>query len=189
MEPIASVLRQEGYQVENWNYPTFKGLIEHYGDELKQKLNEYEQDENIDRVHIVAHSMGGIISRYALKDGLTNKFHRLLMIATPNRGSYFATALKWMSPFPSRMIKQMAHTKDSFVNQLPKTIEDNRGKQHSFESGLLLAKYDYTVPKSLAKYEGINVTAIVPGSHSSTLINKKTYRQILRFLDVGEFYE
>ena len=58
--------------------------IKQLGAELAQRLN----NESAHKVHIVAHSMGGLVARAALTHGATKKVDRFIMLGTPNYGSF-----------------------------------------------------------------------------------------------------
>ncbi len=55
---------------------------------LKQKINEIKQRTNSSKVDIVAHSMGGVVSRYyAQSDEYNNDIDQLIFLGTPHQGS------------------------------------------------------------------------------------------------------
>jgi pimeloyl-ACP methyl ester carboxylesterase len=91
MESLARWLRPQFDTVINWGYPTLFSPIERHGRELAGLLDRL--NGQCDRVHLVTHSMGGIIARVALGELLPAKFGRLVMIAPPNRGSHVARRL------------------------------------------------------------------------------------------------
>jgi|GEM_PF-2382282 len=52
-----------------------------------------------DKVHVVAHSMGGIVLRAAIKyyPHLQNEINRVLMLATPNQGLHYTDWQEWIA--------------------------------------------------------------------------------------------
>jgi pimeloyl-ACP methyl ester carboxylesterase len=77
------------YHVLGFSYPTVKNSIEDNSLALHNLLQDYK-DKNI---HVFSHSMGGLISRYALrkyKSPITN----LIMAGTPNNGAKAAIFAK-----------------------------------------------------------------------------------------------
>lgn len=57
------------------------------GDDIENLLTEYrEQGIKIERVDIVCHSMGGLISRWYIDNNLGEGVRKLVMLATPNHG-------------------------------------------------------------------------------------------------------
>ncbi len=61
-------------------------------DELGEQMNAHIQDQPAETVHLVAHSMGGLVARAALAaEGAsreTSKVGRVVMLGTPNHGSF-----------------------------------------------------------------------------------------------------
>ncbi len=187
LKPLEWRLRGLGYVVENWNYPGFGGVIEDHGKRLWDKLMAYDGDEGVDRIHLVGHSMGGIVIRSALSLGLPRKLHRVVMIATPNKGSHVARILNGFAPWLSRMLGQISDADDSFVNRLPWVIEGEGGGEFDLEIGLLMARHDRSVRRSSVDLGNWKDRAIVPSLHSLTLLLGETHRQVAGFLDRGEF--
>jgi pimeloyl-ACP methyl ester carboxylesterase len=73
-----------GYDVA-YHYYDWRRSLPDLGDELVQRL----QDEPSDDVYLVAHSMGGLVARAALKNAAgTAKVRRFIMLGTPNHGSF-----------------------------------------------------------------------------------------------------
>ena len=64
-------------------------------------------DVRPNRINLIAHSMGGIISRLYI-DSLGPSVDNLIMAATPNGGNRLATALAWINPFAEAAIKEMS---------------------------------------------------------------------------------
>src|SRR5687768_1230507 len=84
MESLARWLKPRFHQVVNWGYSSLWSPIERHARQLAELL--YQLDDQCERIHLVTHSMGGIIARVALADFLPRRFGRLVMIAPPNRG-------------------------------------------------------------------------------------------------------
>lgn len=80
------------FDYENLNTP-----IEENARLLKQKLAEVGLGENHSKMlHIVAHSMGGLVSRWLIeKEGGDRIVQQLIMFGTPNAGSPWATVSDW----------------------------------------------------------------------------------------------
>ena len=90
MSKIYKDLKQEGYEAENYTYPSFKECIDSIGHDLYEKVKL----ENYDSVSFVTHSMGGLIVRSMYKY-LDPAIHfpfifRLVMLAPPNKGTEMA---------------------------------------------------------------------------------------------------
>lgn len=84
-------LQREGYDADFYPFDWRKSIAD-LGDELKAKLAKMG-----DNTSLVAHSMGGLVARAAIRKGA--KFKKLVMLGTPNHGS-FAPVLALRAAYP-----------------------------------------------------------------------------------------
>ncbi|MCH7885585.1 MAG: alpha/beta fold hydrolase, partial [Planctomycetes bacterium] len=118
MKKLQECLEQAGYGVTNWGYSSTRHRIEEHGQRLHEFLAELDAEPVVQRIHIVGHSLGGIVARYALTIKTPAKMGRVVMLAPPNQGS--ASARKW-APFLGKVIKPLGQLSDdpkSAVNRL-----------------------------------------------------------------------
>jgi triacylglycerol esterase/lipase EstA (alpha/beta hydrolase family) len=76
-------LRASGFAPVLYDYDWRLGV-----DQLGAALAERIRNEEADRIMIVAHSMGGLVSRAALAQPGMSKVERLILLGTPNFGSF-----------------------------------------------------------------------------------------------------
>src|SRR5687768_3410488 len=77
---LAQRLSWRGYRVINWGYRSTRRSLEDHGLDLHTRLTELEGDPTVKELHLVTHSMGGIVARTALThDGLC-KLRRMVML-------------------------------------------------------------------------------------------------------------
>ena len=100
---IEKVLKSQGYEVYTSHTDGF-GTIENNAEQLKNQIHEILQKHGVDKVNIIAHSKGGLDSRYMIeKLGMENSVASLTTICSPHRGSKLATKLyslpKWTLKF------------------------------------------------------------------------------------------
>jgi hypothetical protein len=76
-------LRASGFAPILYDYDWRQGV-----DELGVALADRIRREPADRIRIVAHSMGGLVSRAALAQAGMSKVERLVLLGTPNFGSF-----------------------------------------------------------------------------------------------------
>src|SRR5262245_5759945 len=92
MAPLERALTGCFGKVLNWGYPSLWSRIEQHGTALAEFLRLLDCHA-YDRIHLVTHSMGGIVARLALGLFKPQRLARFVMIAPPNRGSHIASRL------------------------------------------------------------------------------------------------
>ena len=91
--------------------------------ELKQEILRILQESGAQKVNIVAHSKGGLDSRYAIsKLGLADKVASLTTINTPHRGCEFADAL--LNSLPKKLIHFVADKYNRLFHKLGDATPD-----------------------------------------------------------------
>lgn len=84
-------LKKEGWQVEGINlFPNF-ATAEEQASKIQARVMDMKARYGVDRVELVVHSFGGIISRYYIQNlGGEAHVRNLVTIATPHHGTYTA---------------------------------------------------------------------------------------------------
>ena len=92
-------------------------------EELKREILEILQESGANKVNIVAHSKGGLDSRYAISVlGLEDKVASLTTINTPHRGCEFADAL--LNSLPKSLIHFVADKYNRLFHKLGDATPD-----------------------------------------------------------------
>jgi triacylglycerol lipase len=96
-------LRRRGFtQVCSWNYSPLLREVETAAAALGRHLEQVRQDTGHDRVHVVGHSLGGLVARYLVQrlggDGLVDS---LVTLGTPHAGS------RWAHVLPTPLVRQL----------------------------------------------------------------------------------
>jgi pimeloyl-ACP methyl ester carboxylesterase len=179
MKSLAKALGGVFAGVVNWGYSSLWSPIERHGGQLAEVLRGLDQEAQADRIHLVTHSMGGIIARIALAQYRPQRLGRLVMIAPPNRGSRVASRL---APFFGRFcppLMQLAHHDASFVCSLP--------PPEIPELGIIAAQSDFMVDEPSTRLGCEADHIVLPGLHSSLLWRTETADQVRHFLEHGRF--
>lgn len=102
---IEKILKDEGFIVYTATTDGF-GTIENNAAQLKKFINEILEKERVDKVNLLAHSKGGLDSKYMIKElAMEDRVASLTTLCTPHKGSPIASKLlklpKWMIKFIS----------------------------------------------------------------------------------------
>ena len=90
---IGKTLREAGYKVYTAKTDGF-GSIENNAVQLKTHIEEILRKEGTDKVNLIAHSKGGLDSKYMIKElGMADAVASLTTLSTPHRGSRVASKL------------------------------------------------------------------------------------------------
>ncbi len=107
---IDRILRSEGHTVYKSNVDGF-GSVENNASQLKEDIEKILETEKCEKVNIIAHSKGGLDSKYMIKNlGMINRVASLTTLCTPHRGSPIASLVM---KFPKFAVKYAAFWVDT----------------------------------------------------------------------------
>lgn len=178
-------LRHQGFHTLNWGYPSlFQSLREHAA-RLREDLFRLDNGDDdgpggsVGALHLVTHSMGGIVARAALEAGAPRRLRRIVMLGTPNAGSEVARRL---APFLGRLsppIRELSNGQDGLVHAI--------GMPEGLEIGVLSARYDVLVSQVSARPQVPHHHVSINCSHSGLVLRKDAARHVVGFLRTGRF--
>jgi triacylglycerol lipase len=114
---IEYTLKEAGYSVYTAGTDGF-GTIESNAEQLKQIILEVLTSSGADKVNIIAHSKGGLDSKFMIKElDMADKVASLTTLCTPHRGSAIASHL-WSLPMWIKRVLTF------FINGFYKLIGD-----------------------------------------------------------------
>jgi alpha-beta hydrolase superfamily lysophospholipase len=193
MRSMGKFLCRHGYTVYIYDYKTSTKGISAHGNDLRKYLHKVLKENPTASINIVTHSMGGILTRYALAKNTENdnktpsldisRIKRIVMLAPPHGGSntarlltkYFPVTGKWLKPLP-----ELSNATDSLIHSTPQ-IPDGP------EIGIIAGKYDTEVATKDTHLEGMKEHFILKSEHSFMVYLPSTHKATLRFLATGEF--
>ncbi len=196
MQKIARALRREGYEVINIRYPSRIKPIE----ELAGFIDAIIRKKCIQsewKMHIVTHSMGGVIVRDMLGYiRAPENLGRVVMLAPPNNGSEIADALK-----DNPLYQKLFGPAGQQLGTKRGAITKNLSSEVNFELGVIIGnavlnplgtlfirkENDGTISIESAKLKGMKDFLIIPATHSFITYNKKAIMQTIYFLRHGNF--
>jgi pimeloyl-ACP methyl ester carboxylesterase len=193
MRPLARRLEAQGYRVASLRYHSQGGAPDDLVAELEQQLRACCAEA--ERIHVVAHSLGGLVLRAYLAEYPEPRLGRVVMLGPPNRGSELADLAVRLRPI-HRILGPTAlalGTGDaSFPNTLgPAAFEcgvvaGNRSL-NPIGSWLIRDDDDGAVGVESTKLDGMTDWIVVPASHHTLLRSRAVAEQTVHFLANGRF--
>jgi pimeloyl-ACP methyl ester carboxylesterase len=176
---LAKHLSTQLFHVENWGYPSLRRSIEWHAHAFSERLREFERSQTLDRVHIVTHSMGGIIARRALSIDRPASLGRFVMLGPPNSGSHVARRLANTLGRICPPLRELSDDAESYVNRL--------GEPNDVDLGIIAAEFDRVVklPSTFLKNQSDHI--VLPGHHGVLPWRRDTSEQVVYFLRNGQF--
>jgi alpha-beta hydrolase superfamily lysophospholipase len=176
---LARRLRNRGYRTDLWGYRNMWSSIQVLADRFARSLAALDADPRIDTLHLVTHSMGGIIGRAALDRYRPRKLGRFVMLAPPNRGSFVATAMAGSFGRVLKPVAELSTAANSLVNSLP-TPDD-------VDIGVIAAAHDALVSSESTHPPVPHDHVTLPTWHTGLLFRRDTADLVADFLASGRF--
>ena len=190
---MESILTDSGYVVINNSYPSTKHPIDELATLAIPAALEECPDSSI--VHVVTHSLGGILIRAYLDSTSIESLGRVVMLAPPNHGSEVTDQLKNNSLY--RWVngpagQQLGTDSTSLPNQLGGAnfelgIIAGTKTVNPILSTMLPNPDDGKVSVESTKLEGMADHLELPASHTFIMRDDEAIRQTLYFLKTGNF--
>ncbi len=194
MQPVESYLLEQGYATVNVDYPSAREPLETIAREyLLPAIQQCEGAVN-GAVHIVSHSLGGIVARTALQDSELPKQGRIVMLSPPNQGSELVDQFKdW--PLADLVIGPAALSlaKDGLLMTSLEPLQVNIGiitgnsNNRWVPFSDLPEPHDGTVTVEGAKLDEMDDFLVVDENHVSIRRNPTVLQEIVNFLENGHF--
>ena len=193
MRPLAGWLEAAGYRAHAADYPSTCHPIRTLVDEhLRPEVERFHRSGPL---HVVTHSLGGILvrayaERYGLPDG-----SRVVMLAPPNAGSAVADAVRGLLPFQmwcGPALEELGTGADSVPLQLGTAdfevgvIAGDR-RVYPFFDRLHGSAHDGLVSVDCARLDGMDDFTVVRSGHALIMRNRAVARETLHFLRHGRF--
>ena len=179
---LARHLRKSGFKTFTFTYSSLRTRIPKIADRLAAKLKQIENDNSIRRVHLVTHSMGGIVTRAAFANQVFNKANRIVTLTPPNRGSHMARRLGGLLEWICPSLKEISDRESSYVNSLG-TFESNP----QVELGIVRSLKDRVIAQDCVAMNGCREMHDLPIHHGMITWYPQVARLVESFLLHGTF--
>ncbi|MDO4251514.1 MAG: alpha/beta hydrolase [Moraxella sp.] len=196
MRPLAHRLKQLGFVPYLYHYDSLKSPLSAHSQRLLRFINH----AGLDRTHIIAHSLGGLVVRQFLLDHPAIQLGRIVTLGTPHQGSTVAHYVKRLIP---TLIGQVYH------NALDGRLPDHQTSPN-VELGVIagskavgigqpfLSHYHKKHPTNDSLHDGTVLVSetrlswakdhiIVPASHTGMLLDLTVAKHSAYFLEHGCF--
>jgi pimeloyl-ACP methyl ester carboxylesterase len=182
--------RAHGFQCHRFSYPTTRGSL----DSSLDRLARFVERIDAERVHFVAHSLGGIVLCRYFEHETRVREGRVVMLGTPLQGSRSARAvarhalLRWLvGPIVARELFE-EHTPYHWNRQHDLGVIAGT---RPLGLGRFFAKFDEdsdgTVALSETRFPECTSHLTLPVSHMGMLMSRQVARHVGTFLANGSF--
>lgn len=189
-------LMRAGYRVVSPWYPSTKKDIESLASEVEKQINVECSD--MEKIHIVTHSLWGIITRYMFEEKDIEKIGNIVMLAPPNKWSDIVDTFKnyawfeWING-PTGITLGTAPT--DLPQKLPSTIQDPVSVGIIAGSISFNPLYSYLIPGEddgkvsieSSKLDDAIAHIVIPSSHTFIMNHPLALVQIHHFLQFWAF--
>ncbi len=199
MRPMEKALQQAGYLTCNLNYPTRRYpvayLAEKYIPLAMDACRRKTGEKDLQKIHFVTHSMGGIVVRHYLAGHVVANLGRVVMLAPPNHGSEIVDKFGgkwWFRSFNGPGGCSLSTGPDSVPNSLgpanfPVGIITGNQPLEPLFSSMVAHPNDGKVSVQSARLEGMRDFLVVSHGHTFIMMKKEVIRQVVGFLRHGRF--
>ncbi len=187
--PMANKLEQQGYAVYYFAYDSMNKNVTTHG----QALAHFIRTLNTPKVNIVTHSLGGLVTRYAVAYDETLPLNRIVTLGTPHQGSQVAAKL---SQWYVALLLVGPARQDALLGKIPHWSANYEMASIAGTKSVGLARlvYDFSVANdgvvsvTETQLEGLKAHLIVDSSHTGMLFSDEVTQQVVQFLQCGAFY-
>jgi triacylglycerol lipase len=196
MARLAHDLRENGYNVRNLAYPSQSADIRTLADATLAPV--FDEAAAGARIHIVTHSLGGILVRQYLHDhGAPASLGRVVMLAPPNAGSELVDRLRTWSLY--RRINGPAGLQlGTDAASVPRTLGTpppgveigiiaGNVSLNPFFSALITGADDGKVSVDRTHLAGESAHVTLPFSHTWLMWRRPVLAEVRAFLRTGRF--
>lgn len=197
LKRVERALQAEGYDVRNLGYPSRAAEIATLADATLGPVFAAATGD-APRIHVVTHSLGGILVRQWLHDhGVPPSLGRVVMLAPPNAGSEIVDRLhdwklyQWVNGPAGLLLGTDAASVPRKLGQLPAGVEVGviAGDRtlNPLLSALLPGVGDGKVTVAATHVVGEADHLTLPATHTWIMWRSDTVAQVAAFLSTGHF--
>ncbi|WP_448875096.1 alpha/beta hydrolase [Desulfobulbus propionicus] len=194
MRSLAGFLANQGYAVLNQGYASRSAPIERLAQETLPPAFAALVGRGVETIHVVTHSMGGILLRCYLAEHQPPWLGRVVMLSPPNQGSELVDRLRrfaWFRVLFGPAGCQLGTGKEALPIRLG-AVDFPLGIIIGNRPAIGLSRFfpgpnDGKVSVQRARIDGMSDFLVLPCGHSLIMRKRPVKQQVLRFLRTGRF--
>ena len=192
MSAFREPLRKAGFHVFPFDYPSTRVEIPESADYLRQVIDSLE---GIETLHIVAHSMGGLVTRAYMSQQSDPRIKRFVMIGSPNSGAELADIMSDKANFVFKPLlgpagQQLVTDSGGLIARLPTPTCDFAviagGRGGKGFNPLIPGDDDGIVSVASTRLPGASDFLQVGSVHLRLLKSPEAISSAIRFLETGK---
>ncbi|PIP37116.1 MAG: alpha/beta hydrolase [Desulfobacterales bacterium CG23_combo_of_CG06-09_8_20_14_all_51_8] len=195
MRKLEACLAGNGFQTVNEGYPSTRKTVEELAAVHLSAMVDQCMARGAVKIHMVTHSLGGIIARQYLQTRRLPPGSRIVMISPPNRGSELADAFRnwffyrWIYGPAGRVLGAGPESLPNSLKPVSAEIGVITGNQslNPLFSWMIPGEDDGKVAVERAKFPEMADFFVVPSSHSFIMRHPEVLTQTVFFLKNGRF--
>lgn len=187
--------REAGFATLNIDYPARKASLERLAEMLAPRAEAFAG--SVSRLHIVTHSMGGLLARALIAKSRPGNLGRVVMLAPPNGGSEIADRLgrlwafrRFFGPAGAQLVTRRDAQTEALLGPVdyPLGIIAGDRSLYLIESLLWLpGANDGRVTVERTRVEGMSDHLVLHADHATMMWNRKVIRETVGFVRNGRF--
>lgn len=196
LNKMQEALEEEGYLTANTDYPSRKFKIEKLATIAVDKgVAACREHDNVEKIHFVTHSLGGILVRQYLSEESIDELGRVVMLGPPNQGSDAVDDLgdvpgfDWMNGPAGRQLGKDENSVPLRLGPVEFELGVIAGSRSidPITSSVLKNPDDGRVSVEDTKVEGMDDFVVVKHSHAFMMRMRKPIELTKTFLKTGRF--
>lgn len=193
MLKLAWYLERQGYVVMNYSYPSTRKAVTGLANDYVPGMVQRCLQKNPKQIHVVTHSIGGLVIQQYLKNHTIPRLKHIVMLAPPNHGSPWADLLqdKWyarwiLGPAISDLTTRRSVPEMQYPRVKLGVIAGNVNL-NPFLGLLFQEPNDGKVAVSSTQMQGMSDFIVLPVNHTFIMFSTRTETQVTHFLRYGSF--
>ncbi len=195
MSAYRAPLEKVGFQVFPFDYPSTRVDLDTAAEYLHQVI---ESLEGIERLHIVAHSMGGVVTRTYRAKHHDERLTRLVLVGSPQKGAELADLMRNKANLVFKTVfgpagQQLVTDSEGFLKKLPTPDIEFAviagGHPPNGFNPLIPGDDDGIVSLESTRLPGAADFLFIESLHLALNRNETAHAATVRFLRTGKFRE